>query len=291
MSTENNKSFSVRHGYKKPKPIQHESMGDDLRNRLWNALYTNFPNQHDRKQNDDLTYYTIERISDLFKVIWVESLKRPIDKYIDSPHGNSKEFVKNIFLKSEWHKVYDLIESIIKKNPSNSSYQGKINSFIDECNHAFQEENSAYKIINELVTPITSKQEIKSIETAMATPYQDANNHIKKALTLFSRRENPDYENSIKESISAVESITKQITGNDSFASGVNELANHNIKLHPAHQTALKNLYGFASDADGIRHASVKDKPLDINQNTARFMLITCSAFVNYIVAENPKKS
>ena len=47
----------------------------------------------------------------------------------------------------------------------------------------------------------------------MDTPYSSVNEHVKNALTLFSRRETPDYKNSIKESISAVESIIREITG------------------------------------------------------------------------------
>ena len=69
----------------------------------------------------------------------------------------------------------------------------------------------------------------------------------------------------------------------------MNELETHGIKLHNAHKEALKKLYGFTSDADGIRHGSKEGEPSDIN--TARLMLITCSAFVNFIVAETPKNS
>ncbi len=39
------------------------------------------------------------------------------------------------------------------------------------------------------------------------------NIHISKAITLLSDRDKPDYENSIKESISAVEALCEVITG------------------------------------------------------------------------------
>ena len=38
MGEDKYQSFSVRQGYEQPKPIQLESMDDDLRNRLWNVL-------------------------------------------------------------------------------------------------------------------------------------------------------------------------------------------------------------------------------------------------------------
>ena len=205
----------------------------------------------------------------------------------------SKGSIKNIFLSSEWNRAFDLIEFVIKEWPKKSSDNRHIkerNKFIDRCNNTLKKENSAYQIVRGRVVGITAKQEIESIESAMATPHDGANGHIKNALSLFSRRENPDYRNSIKESISAVESIIREITGEDSVSAGVDKLEKHGIKLHGAHRSALKKLYGFTSDANGIRHASKNSEPFDINQNTARFMLVVCSAFVNYIISSNPSQ-
>jgi hypothetical protein len=44
----------------------------------------------------------------------------------------------------------------------------------------------------------------------------------------------------------------------------------------------LGNLYGYTSDESGIRHAILESK--DIGFAEAKFMLVTCSAFVNFAV-------
>ena len=274
MSTRNHKPFSVRHGYQQPKSIQHESIDADLRAGLWNVLHNCF-------QNSGFESHFI------FEIIWAEFLKEPLDADdYDILMSRYKDYTKDIFLSSEWHRVFDLIEFVISflSDPTDQDTKRR---FIDQCNQTLEQENSAYKIVGGRVVEITAEQEIESIENAMVTPHDGANGHIKNALSLFSRRENPDYRNSIKESISAVESITKEITGQGSFSVGVDKLEKHGIKLHGAHRSALKKLYGFTSDADGIRHASTNNEPLDINRNTARFMLIACSAFVNYIISQN----
>ncbi len=277
MNTKNYESFSVRHGYEEPKPIQYESMDRDLRTGLWNALHRCFPNDFDRAQFPH----------EIYEIIWTNFLTKPVTEY-DSEFimfdGERIRLVEGQIFLLPWNEIYDLIEFVIvNTDPDDTSSR---DDFINRCNQILGKENSAYKIVADLVTPITNEQEIQAIESAMATPYEGANNHINNALSLFSHRENPDYPNSIKESISAAESIVRIITGADSFAAGVNNLEEYGIKLHGAHQSALKSLYGFTSDADGIRHASTNSEPLDINQNTARFMLITCSAFVNYIISE-----
>ena len=54
--------------------------------------------------------------------------------------------------------------------------------------------------------------------------------------------------------------------------------------IHPALKKSLSALYGYTSDADGIRHAML-DEP-DLTSTDARFMLVACSAFVNYLIGK-----
>ncbi len=92
----------------------------------------------------------------------------------------------------------------------------------------FEKENYAYRIINNEITAITSEQEIQSIEDALenTNQYSGVQQHLNQALKLMSDRQNPDYRNSIKESISAVESICKIVTNEDKATLG-KALKNH----------------------------------------------------------------
>jgi hypothetical protein len=51
--------------------------------------------------------------------------------------------------------------------------------------------------------------------------------------------------------------------------------------LHQAFKDALAKLYGWTSDEDGIRHSIMESD--NIERADAQFMLVTCSAFVNYL--------
>jgi hypothetical protein len=53
-------------------------------------------------------------------------------------------------------------------------------------------------------------------------------------------------------------------------------------RLHPALRKAFGNLYGYTSDANGIRHALMEESTLGFSD--AKFMLVCCSAFVNFLV-------
>jgi hypothetical protein len=52
--------------------------------------------------------------------------------------------------------------------------------------------------------------------------------------------------------------------------------------MHPALRTALGKLYAYAGDADGIRHA-LSGEGSNASFDDAKFMLVLCSALVNYL--------
>jgi len=272
------KPFSKRHGYTQTDLPQREGLDEAVRTGLWNAFYANFP---DIDEWDNWHDHPIACHSHpVHKEIFVRFLKKAIDEYEDDCVEN-KRYIKAFFLNQEWNEVLDLVDFVM-----HADYK---QAFVDGCNMALAQENSAYRIVGNSVVEITSEQEVAEIEAALKIPFDSARGHLEKALALLSDRENPDYENSIKESISAVESVAREATGDSKATLG--QLAD-SIDLHPAFQEGLKKLYGFTSDAGGIRHADDSSKPgkyLKPNQATARFMLVTCSAFVNYIIAGSPE--
>ena len=100
---------------------------------------------------------------------------------------------------------------------------------------------------------------------------------------MLSDRTNPDYRNSIKESISAVESLCRTVSGNDKATLSAALKILKDKGLHPALESAFQSLYGYTSDANGIRHALLEKS--NLTSTEARFMLIICSAFTNYVIA------
>lgn len=60
-------------------------------------------------------------------------------------------------------------------------------------------------------------------------------------------------------------------------------------KLHGALRLAFEKLYGYASDANGIRHALMEESNLE--QEDAVFMLVACSAFVSYVIAKQSRRN
>jgi len=275
--SEKYRPFSERHGHTQPKLPQREEMDDDLRAGLWNAFYRSFPQE-------------AGSLHPIYMKIFVNFLKNNIDEYLVEPTVDTRvvikqkmmrkmidnqNIIKESFLKKESYEVYELIEFVME-NSNDDRYKNL-------CNVTLEQENSAYRIVDKFVTPITSELEMGAVEAATQIRFEDARGRVEGALRHLSDRKNPKYRNSIADSIHAVESIAKEITGKDDSLNALTQ----SLKLHPNLTNGLNELYNWTSK-DGIRHAK-SGKPLSVNQDTARFMLVTCSAFVNYIVAKNPK--
>lgn len=195
--------FSQRKGIKPlNKVIQIDTIDGELRNGLWNALDVMVWGQYKTKPHP-YTSFKYSNLYPLFIQYWLTLLKIPIDN-MPSDFRDAKDLIRDYFYKCEWHEVYDLIDFTATNCEVRIADQ-----FTVFCNDILEKENSAYRFINYQLTQITDTQEIESIVEAFnnTDKYSGAKIHLTTALNYLSDRMNPDFRNSIKESISAVEAI------------------------------------------------------------------------------------
>ena len=285
------KLFSHRHGLKPVKNvIQIDSIDDDLRNRLWDSLKIFYWDKVQHKRFSHIYKYgesSEKGIILLIRNLWHKYYKKPLDT-IDDRWLLIYDEILQYFFSSEWFEVYDFIEFIANNYPNNN-----LNSnFMKFCNNILEQELSAYRFVGSKITQITSEIEISEIEEALeaSDSLRPVKIHLKRALDLLTDRKSPDYRNSIKESISAVEAICKSITNDDKATLGecLKSIQKDNkIKMHPALNSAFSKLYGYTSGADGIRHA-LSDEP-DLDFEDAKFMMVSCSGFINYLISKASK--
>ncbi len=285
------KLFSHRHGLKPVKNvIQIDSIDDDLQNRLWNSLKIAYWDRVHGSTISHINKYgenSEKEVVLLIRKLWHNYYKKPLDT-MDNHWLLIYDEIRQYFFSSEWFEVYDFIEFIANNYPNND-----INSkFMKFCNDILEQELSAYRFVGSKITQITSEIEISEIEEALeaSDSLRPVKIHLKRALDLLADRKSPDYRNSIKESISAVEAICKSITNDDKATLGecLKSIKKDNkIKMHPALNSAFSKLYGYTSGADGIRHALLDEPDLDFED--AKFMIVSCSGFINYLISKASK--
>jgi len=110
---------------------------------------------------------------------------------------------------------YDFLEFI-------AQHLAQPTKFRDFCNGILAREKAAYRFVERDIAPISSESEKEAIESALSTAagIPGVSPHLKQALDLLADRQNPDYRNSIKESISAVEGLCRCLTGDDKATLG-----------------------------------------------------------------------
>ena len=197
------------------------------------------------------------------------------------------QIIKDTFATDDYASVLTVIEYICqtvqKRTGYKVYYKGKSFTAEQLYNLILKQEYVGYRLLNGRAMPITDDQEIAEIKEVSFSKYAEVKQHINKALGFLSDRQSPDYANSIKESISAVERMCSIIIGKPTtLGDALKKLEDSGVVIHPALKSAFIKLYGYTSDASGIRHSG----ELGGKESTfeeAKFMLVSCCAFVNYL--------
>lgn len=287
------KTFSQRMGIEPVEQIfQREFVSDRVRTQVWNFLY-------------EMLFEKYPFQGEVFLNLYWKHSCLALDERPDSTRYVS--IIKKIVRESSWNVFFDFIEflssieehglspfllseEILPLESIRKLYaREKVSNihgadFIIVINNILEKENSAYRIIGGFVQEITTQTEIEEIQNALDNnPYKPCRDHLRQALKSMSDRENPDFRNSIKESICAVEAVAKIVTNNEKATLGkaIKTLGDLK-KIHSCQKDAFEKLYGWTCDEDGIRHAMM-DEP-NLTSADARYMLIVCSAFVNYLI-------
>lgn len=292
----------VRGGFsdrRKINPLNTDIQIDSLDKRTRNKLSNLIKNWCDiiRKREYEVSFFENllnnaygEFVTDSMKYGFEYDYSKSFEKYICRTilTGDYSEVLTLIEYIAK--SVSSIFEEIYKRDPH--YFYGQRTNCTDELNDLFKEEFVGYRMVDGEITPITDEVELNVVETSLDIGFEGCRAHIKKGLSLLSNRDNPDYKNSIKESISAVESICQIICKDDKATLGktLNQLEANGIKLHKSLKEAFSKLYGYASDEGGIRHAEGMFES-DVSFEEAKYFLVSCCAFVNYLIAEFTKKN
>ncbi len=272
------KSFSERKGIKPPRQsVQTDGMTDELRNSLWNTLHLMVWESADFMHSR----MSLPRIDDFSANLWFRYFKKPIDERPTFAYNNRSErilkIIRDYFFASEWNEVYDFLEFVV------DAFKLEKPRLAEFINRVLTSEISAYRFIDGKLVDITNEQEREMLEEALSdTRFAGVAAHLERALALLADRKQPDYRNSIKESVSAVEAIARVVSGNEKATLGeALKVLEKDGKLHAALKDGFSKIYGYTNDEHGIRHAML-DVP-DLTQDDAKYFLLSCTSFVNYL--------
>lgn len=275
--------FAERMGFVDLDFLQINVINNRLRNRIWNLV------------NSIINDPAISFCNELIAEVVLDRCGMETNDYYDNM-STIKSLIQNTDDEYDWFMPYEVLEAMLDcleiaanslylspKNQDEGSIIQLCERFENKIKKIMKEEKSGYRLLNGKFVAVTSEEELEAIDDSMKTLYSSVNQHMQKAIEAFSSKINPDYESTIKNAISAVESMCSIIIGKDkTLNEALKQLENNGVKIHPALKDAFIKLYAYTSDETGIRHGGIDFQ--NVPQEDAKYMLITCSAFINYLV-------
>ncbi|WP_346701046.1 AbiJ-NTD4 domain-containing protein [uncultured Alistipes sp.] len=271
--------FAERNGYKKVDDVLvRERLTEPFMNGIVNMYIQLFEQIRKFNGSDNL-------FLELDKYIHAELLKRDLFSYEDLTA------IFNLLRDRQlaWYELFSLLECSWHFFFSNRDYVYA--GYIDkEANRIFERENYAYRMNHDTgdIIEVTSEMEIDSINEALRNPVDSVRTHIETAIKhLSASQKAPDYRNSVKESISAVEACCRNITGETTLDKAIARLEAKGVVINSEMKKGFAKLYYYTNDeATGIRHALMDNGNVPTSDE-AIYMLVVCSAFVNYLTKKN----
>ena len=236
------------------------------------------------------TQYGHDTFRRIYKLAWIHFFRKPFDDFPSRDYLLS-ELIREHIEKASWYKVYEFFEFIFKNIQQSGEYS--VDDFISYVDDILKLNHSAYRIVNNKFIPITNDTEVNEIkavrEVAKTYGLSGIQEHLNSSLDLISKKPKPDLRNSIKESISMVEVMCRIIEPSENtLGKALNKIENKG-KINQTLKLAFEKLYAYSNGRNGIRHALMDDENLGLED--AKFFLVSCSAFTNYLIEKANKES
>ena len=281
--------FSHRHGFCQMKPvIIKDGISQEIINAIgtcYDALCINLNSIYERSYSGSKLFMQY----DIEKELWIHFANRRLSEF--EQNGQYYLIFNDLLLSGHlpWNRILDMLEYVCKwvnmNIPHYDYLKDILNDFEANINDEFDRLDYGYRIVNHCVTDITADAEIEAINEALNNSKDNVNVHLQSAIKNYSARPNPDVRNSIKESISAVEAICRELTGENTLGSALKRLEDNGVVIHKMLKDEFVKFYVYTNDpSSGIRHALMDNDGTYVpSKDEAYYMIVSCSAFINYL--------
>ncbi len=269
-------SFSVAYGYKQlPQQLQLGELSCEARIGFWNAFYEEF--------------IYAENIR-LIQVIFDAHLHHfngamdefpGIDYIPDLAYENYCMSYKPHFIEGTFNEIFDTLLFLMRHQRCPKDFKTSISAVFERCQLAYSLDLADGPTIYPATTREQGQSIVDAVQELNAAGLGGARQHLIEASTLINQGH---WANSIKESISAVESVAREIApGTRNLGSALNQLGHRGMFEYASLRNGLEKLYEYTNEKGGITHARLNEDTSNVGQDEAVFMLGACASFASYL--------
>ena len=257
-------SFSQAQGYEPlPQQLQLEELPTNARTGLWNAFYLTHSESYTR-------YFGIDpNWNEVLASVHADLFHQGLDAF-STDFNRVMNSYRGVFAGAPFNKVFDLILHIARHEQCPEEYHARVASTLQQHRLAY-----VYDAKSRTIFPASTPEEGQAIVGAVnqlqESGLDGARQHLIDSATFLNQGH---WANSIKESISAVESVARGIApGTRNLGSALNQLGHRGMLEHPSLRNGLEKLYEYTNEEGGIRHARLNEDASNVGQDEAVFML------------------
>lgn len=259
-----------------PTQLKPKELTPRLRAALWDVVFQNF----------NASTRHIEMVGSVLVDPWKTILydkhvvrdHRPADEFSNRPRDHI-EPLKRIFMTGSYLEVYGTLQFIFRLPASHRHFARQIGAILKAC-------RAGYRLADDdrTLLPVASEEEaavaLQAFKSLNTSRYAGARVHMARAAERLTAS---DSAGAVRESMQAVESVARVITGKNTFDDALKVLENR-WKIHGALKVGFARLYNYTSAENGIRHPLVDDPTAQVDETDALFMFGACAAFITYLI-------
>ncbi len=244
---------------------------------VWEVVLRDKHIYHDNRPLDDWKNQIQNTIQQLR---YTRRGEEPLDE-LNSGFNHITGELKHSIETLPFHKVFDMVQYILRHPKCPREVITLMKQEFANCRLAYTIDTETPPTIIPAVTEEEGNTIVCTFQTLRQSGLDASATHLRNASECINKA---DWSASVRESIHAVESVARQL---DPKSAGTLGPALASIEqrggLHPALKKAFNKLYGYTSNAQGIRHALLDRDAAEVGMDEAVFMLGACASFASYL--------
>ncbi len=212
---------------------------------------------------------------------YVHILYQMADEF-DAKYRVQHAMVKVIFTDADYVGIFSFVQFVLRHPRCPFALD-------EEVKRVLKRARAAYTVLDrDTIFPIATPEEGKAIEKAFADldahELNGARAHLRAAGELINKG---DFAGSVRESIHAVEAVARVLDpkASSGLAPALAALEKKGA-IHGGLKAGFGSIYGYTSDAKGVRHSLVDEPKATVDQHDAVFMLGACASFTTYLIGK-----
>lgn len=264
-----------------PSQLQLKELSPALRSALWALVYQELQGSSVSRgigpQILAAPWHTILYVDHVYRQ------HRPADEFTIRSDDHVAR-LKKVFLDGNYVRVFGFLQYVLRRQDRPYQFEKIVAGLL-------RSSKAAYTVVDgNTIVPIGSEEDRKAVERAfvdlVAKEFNGARSHLKAAAEKLTAG---TYADSVRESVHAVHSVVLVLEPTATeLGVGLARLE-ASIKIHGALKAGLKSIYGYTSDAQGIRHPLIDEPVAPVDDTDALFMFGSCAAFVSYLIGKARK--